>query len=142
MKKVSMYRRNQEAKLTGMKERIVWLLSSGKMSGFGLAEKMGLPIRDVRQSLTPSKIEKYQKTVCIKYTDWYRNENGKLDRDYWIEGKISRITPSPKRGRTIVISKRSVAMSSDERKVECERRAKIRSRLIKAGLYISEMDID
>lgn len=137
MKRVAFYRRSgdQSTPLAGLKERVVWRLSKGPATGAELAAIFG--ITRVEMNRIASKWKKHEQTARIESSEWFALPDGGNDRIYTLVSKLKRVTPQ---GATPKYTRNTILNSNEEtRRINTEK-AKRRARLIKAGLYIPELD--
>lgn len=142
MKKVAMYRRNGGGNYSGLKERAVWLLSSGPMHGEELARKLRVPPEILKKSLSAARLTIDSQTIEIMFSDIERGGNEKAERLYWLAGKARRITPKGSNKSQISISKKSAGRTGEESRLINEEAAARRRRLHKNGLWVSSSEID
>lgn len=137
MKRVAFYRRagDQTTSLAGTKERVAWRLSKGPATGTELAEIFG--ITRVQMNHIASKWKPDEATSSIKASEWFQLPDGGRDRTYSLERKPRRVTPS---GETPRYTRKTFLTASKETKRLNTERAKLRARLIAAGLYIDEFN--
>ena len=137
MKRVAFYRRPSKSVEGGFKERIVWMLSKGDMTGREICERMKL---DRSRFGAMLKHAFKGKVVLIERYGRYVDNDGE---DYWyhLASKPKFIAPAAEQTeKQIVISPRRRDHDPQEcRRVNIERAAR-RARLIKAGLYIDEFN--
>lgn len=138
MKRVGFYRRPQQDTPSGYKERIVWQLSKGPMTGRQIRELLKLEtsqfwgaIYDAMKGGKVVSIERYDRHLTADGEDWW----------YRLTGKPKFIAPAAHQtSQQIVVTPRKREHDPQEcRRINIERAAR-RARLIKAGLYIDEFN--
>lgn len=142
MKKIATYRRGKPGEHSGLKERVVWFLTKGPMTGRQLADALRVPLDSIRDNLRPSNLTRGIKTVEIKFSPFEMQKDGTKDRLYWIERSARRVTPKVGPKKQIIISKNSLHTLGAESKRIHEEAAARRRRLHDAGLWISLSDIE
>lgn len=141
MKKVAMYRRGRGGPNDGLKEKIVWLLSNGPMTGRHLHVATKLPLRSIHLQLRDER-HLISATAEISASDWYIDEEtGQRDRLYTLVRTPRRVITKAKANKTIVVSVRSLAERGEDKRQQCIEAAARRARLIKAGLWITSSDL-
>jgi len=135
MKKIAMYRRSGVGSPNaGLKERIMWRLSKGPMTGQQLAEALKVSLSTIHENLSDSVIAK-AKVATVTAGEWTIND-GRRDRTYTAVRNPKRVAV---KNKTIVISNRSFAQFGEENRQKNIIAAQRRARLIAAGLYITEL---
>ncbi|MEI2684253.1 hypothetical protein [Erwinia aphidicola] len=141
MKKVAMYRRGRGGPNDGLKEKIVWLLSTGPMTGRQLHVATKLPLRSIHLQLRDER-HLISATAEISASDWYIDEEtGQRDRVYTLVRTPRRVITKAKANKTIVVSVKSLAERGEDKRQQCIEAAARRARLIKAGLWITSSDL-
>ncbi|WP_162900947.1 hypothetical protein [Erwinia persicina] len=141
MKKVAMYRRGRGGPNHGLKEKAVWLLSKGPMTGRQLHMATKLSLRSIHRQLNAER-HLVSATAEISAGDWYIDEEtGYRDRLYTLVRKPRRITAKASTNKTILVSIKSLRDRGEDKRQECIEAAARRARLIKAGLWITSSDL-
>lgn len=141
MKKVAMYRRGRGGPNHGLKEKAVWLLSKGPMTGRQLHMATKLSLRSIHRQLNAER-HLVSATAEISAGDWYIDEETEYrDRVYTLVRKPRRITAKASTNKTILVSIKSLRDRGEDKRQECIEAAARRARLIKAGLWITSSDL-
>ena len=140
MRKVAMYRRGRGGVNDGLKERIIWQLSTRPMSERELSIALNEPRYRIRHNLRDHALRKC-KVATITAGEWFTDESGERDRVYTLESKARRVAPAVTARKAIVVSINSLRGSGEDKRQKCIEAAARRSRLIKAGLWITSSDI-
>lgn len=141
MKKVAMYRRGRGGPNHGLKEKAVWLLSKGPMTGRQLHMATKLSLRSIHRQLNAER-HLVSATAEISAGAWYIDEEtGYRDRIYTLVRKPRRITAKASTNKTILVSIKSLRDRGEDKRQECIEAAARRARLIKAGLWITSSDL-
>lgn len=137
MKLIAFYRRGRvkDAPLAGLNERVAWRLSKGPQTGAQLAEIFGIPVGKMNTMM--GKMMKFNSVVSVTASEWIAQEDGGRDRIYTLNGKARRLA---KAGGNPRRTPNSLRYANEETKRINTEKAKRRARLIKAGLYIPELD--
>lgn len=137
MKRLAFYRRGgvKNAPLAGLNERVAWRLSKGQATGAELAEIFG--ITTVMMNRMMGKLMQFNSVVHITSSDWVDLEGGGRDRTYTLIGKARRLA---KPGGNPRRTPNSLRNANEETRRKNTERAARRARLMKAGLYIPELD--
>lgn len=136
MKRVPFYRRTQ-ARESGYKERIIWQLSKGPMTGRQLRHMLKLNMRQFYGAIHDAMHCK--KVVNVERFDRYVDDLGE-DWHYRLVSSPKFVAPKidDERKRVIINPRRPKEDYAEMRRINTEK-AERRARLIKAGLYIDEL---
>ncbi len=140
MRKVAMYRRGRGGINDGLKERIIWQLSTRPMSERELSIALNEPRYRIRHNIRDHALSKC-KVATITAGEWFTYDSGERDRVYTLESKARRVAPAVNKRKDIVVSINSLRESGEDKRQKCIEAAARRSRLIKAGLWITSSDI-
>ncbi|UYU30322.1 regulator [Siccibacter colletis] len=136
MKKLPFYRRpGRVGKFTGLKERMVWQLSKGPLTGTELCAIFGYSIAEFNKVV--GKYIGVGKVVSISATEWFIRDDGTRDRIYQVEKKAKLVVP---RGRSQVFTRNTLLNVDPDKRKACIDKASKRAGFIKAGLYFDELE--
>ncbi|MCU5775071.1 hypothetical protein N5923_23565 [Erwiniaceae bacterium BAC15a-03b] len=137
MRKIAMYRRGRGCPNDGLREKVAWQLSKVPMTGKELAAIFRMEPRELHKALG-SHFDR-TKVATITATEWTTDSEGNRDRTYTLTASPKRIAPKVTPKKTIVVSWKAFAESGEEQRQENILAAQRRARLIKAGLWITEL---
>lgn len=136
MKRQPFYRRERKG-CQSYKERIIWQLSKGVMTGRQLCHVLKLTRRELYGAMYDSM--KGGKVVLVERFDRYVDDLGE-DWHYRLVETPKFVAPKVSSARqNIIISSRRYGRNHEEDRRRNTEKAAIRARLIEAGLYIDEL---
>lgn len=137
MKKIAMYRRGRGCPNDGFKEKVTYQLSKRPMTGSELASILKMSLREFNHVISPEI--RRTKVATITASEWTTDSEGNRDRTFTLTSSPKRIAPKVTPQKTIVISWKSFAEAGEEQRQKNILAAQRRARLIKAGLWITEL---